>query len=206
MNQSSQSDWTPDPELLAAYFDGELEGRDDTAQLRARIEAWLESNPQASGQWAEHQQLKKLWAETTPAEPNAEAWARTRQRIDAAHQRPRSASSMRRWWRGASVVAASVLLLIGIAGVLRLYFTAPNPQPEHAENFDNGEFLEVALASEITILRIDTSDIEGVVVGEMPVSAPLDLAVGGEVRISCKCPRVVVRQDPPMVWAVASTD
>ena len=26
MNHSSESDWKPDPEMLAAFFDGELEG------------------------------------------------------------------------------------------------------------------------------------------------------------------------------------
>ena len=47
MNAPNHHDWTPDPQLLAAYFDGELEGRDDRADLRARVEAWLEQHPQA---------------------------------------------------------------------------------------------------------------------------------------------------------------
>ena len=66
------------------------------------------------------------------------------------------------------------------------------------------DVLQVAAASEVTILRIEGADTEAVIVGEMPVSGALDLAASGEVCITCKCPRVNVRQNPPyrpMVWA-----
>jgi hypothetical protein len=200
--------WKPDPELLAAFFDGELEGRDDVADMRARIEAWIENNPQAAEEWAEHQQVKKLWAETTPAEPSAAAWGHTLSRIQAASKRPAVATS-RRGWLIASVIAASVLLLIGFFAA-RPFWPAPAPLPDplvEAEP-ENGppEMLVVALSSEVTILRIDTDDIEGVIVGVMPVSEPLDMVSTGEALISCKCPRVAVRQDPPMAWALASKD
>ena len=105
--------WKPDPELLAAYFDGELEGRDEVADLRARVEAWLEANPQAAEQWGEHQELKKLWQSTTPAEPSAAAWKQSLEGIDSQRRQP-SPARRRRFWLIASVVAASVLLFVGL--------------------------------------------------------------------------------------------
>jgi hypothetical protein len=216
MNEPSQNAWKPDPELLAAYFDGELEGRDDVADVRARMEAWLEGNAEAAEQYAEHQQLNKLMRDTTPAEPSAAAWKQTLERIDAERKRPALApTSRRRSWVVMGAIAASVLLAIGLFGAMRSYvWNTPNRDiAENGKNFEapeeTYEMLEVALASEVTILRIDTDDIEGVIVGTMPVSAPLELADPGSVCVSCKCPRIVVRQDPPnrpMVWAVAASD
>lgn len=208
MSHSSANDWKPDPEMLAAYFDGELEGRDDANELRARIEAWIEANPHAAEHWTAQQQLKTLWADTTPAEPSADAWARTRKRIDAAHKRPRAAGMARRSWIALGAVAASVLVILGVLA-LTYQFRPKPPQPDDQNQFvaePAGEMLEVALSSEVTILRIDTDDIEYVIVGEMPVSAPLEMVGSGEACITCKCPRVMVRQDPPMVWGVAKID
>lgn len=198
--------WKPDPELMAAFFDGELEGRDDVADVRARIEAWLENNPQAADAWAEHQQIKKLWADTTPVEPSATAWAETRSRIDAAIRQPAATPRRQRGWWAAGIIAASVLLVISILAV-RSYWPAPvNPPNIEEPEFVLTEMLEVALSSEVAIVRIDTEDIEGMIVGVMPVCGPLDMMTSGEARITCKCPRVVVQQDPPMAWAVASND
>ena len=63
MNDAPKPNWTPDPQLLAAYFDGELEGRDDLADIRARIGVWLEEHPEAADQWTTHQNLQKLCSE-----------------------------------------------------------------------------------------------------------------------------------------------
>ena len=82
MNDSSNSPWTPDPQLLAAYFDGELEGRDDVADLRGKIEAWLETHPEANEEWRQQRALQKLWLDTTPAEPSAATWNQVLDQID----------------------------------------------------------------------------------------------------------------------------
>ncbi len=210
MIQPPDNDWNPDPELLSAYFDGELEGRDEVEDLRARIEAWLESQPDAAEKWAEHQQLQKLWQDTTPSVPSAVAWKQTLDRIDAERKQPIAKPAPRRSWRTAAVVAASVLVLIGLMSGAISYFKTPTPEPiVIAPQPEEIGMLVVALASEVTILRIDTEDLDGVIVGQRPVSAPLELADPGEVCVSCKCPRVVVRQDPPdrpMVWAIAAAD
>jgi len=217
MNLPSENTWKPDPELLAAYFDGELEGRNDVADMRERIERWLETNPAAAEQWDEHLRLQKLWLDTTPAEPSDTAWKETLERIDNARHQPIAATSPRRPWLAAGVVAASIVLVVGLLfGGLRSYLTnQPNPDPV-ANNppiplpvDDAFEVLAVATADEVIILRIEGDDTDAVIVGTMPVTGPLELASSGEVCISCKCPRVNVRQDPPhrpMVWARASAE
>jgi hypothetical protein len=184
-----------------------LEGRDDVADVRAKIEAWLEANPQVDSEWVQHKQLRELWRDTTPAEPTKAAWKQTLERIDHARKRPAQTPLARPTWIAAGIVAASVLILAGLGfAAFRGYFTAPpdlivkTPQPAP----DEFEVLEVASASDVNILRIEDADTPCVVVGTLPVNGPLEFAVSGEVCISCKCPRVVVRQDPPhcpMVYA-----
>lgn len=206
MNEISAHDWQPDPQLLAAYFDGELSGRADVADMRARIEAWLETHPEAAQDWDE---MKKLLRDTAPAEPSDAAWQMARTRIEA--QRPVPVSRFRRPWLAAAVVAASVVLIVGTLFGAWRSLQKPHdalvkaPQPLLP---DDGAFevMPVATADEITILRIEGADMDAVVVGTFPVSGPMELADPGEVCIKCKCPRINVRQDPPdrpMIWARA---
>ena len=98
MNNAPDPKWNPDPQLLAAYFDGELEGRDDLADMRARLEAWVEEHAEARQEWAKHQQLQKLWLETTPAEPGAADWNQTLERIDTERRRPVASPSVGGSW------------------------------------------------------------------------------------------------------------
>ena len=213
MNQPSENAWKPDAELLAAYFDGELEGRDELADMRTRIEAWLDANP-AAEQWIEHQQLQKLWHDTTPAEPGPATWRQTLERIDEGRKLPASAPASRRSWMTAGIVAASVVLFVGLVlGGLRSMLTTADPvvklPPVKTLDDVDVEMLLVASAEDVTILRIEGADFNAVVVGTMPVNGPLELADSGEVCISCKCPRVAVRQEHPhrpMVWAVANAE
>ncbi len=205
MNAMSPNDWQPEPQLLAAYFDGELEDAGDT---HARIEAWLEAHPEAGEESAE---LKKLLRETAPTAPSDAAWKQTLERIDGARKGPVAAPRAQRLWLAAAMVAASIVLFIGILlGAGRFFQTKNGPFVENPQAIlPDGEVLQVASASEVTILRIDGADTAAVVVGELPVSGVLDLADAGEVCISCKCPRVGYCQDAPhrpMVWAIASAD
>jgi len=204
MNAMPPHEWQPEPQLLAAYFDGELDGL-DMAGMRARIEAWLEAHPEAAEDWAD---MKKLLRDTAPAEPSDAAWQEVRRRIEA--QRPAAVPRSRRAWLVAAVVAASIVLFSGIlvgawrAGLGSDGLIAVVPQPKSPD--EDFEVLQVASAGDITILRIDGADTDAVVVGVMPVSGELVLADPGEVCISCKCPRVQFRHDPPdrpMVWARA---
>lgn len=203
MNAMSQPDWQPDPQLLAAYFDGELTGA-DAATLRIRIENWLEAHPEASADWAE---LKKLLRDTAPSEPSESAWRSVRERMDAKRPAP---PPKRRPWLAAAAIAAGIALFLGtIVGWRALR----SPQAERAQAVlpghpDEADFepLPVASADEVTILRIEGADTDAVPVAFLPVAGELELAGPGEVCISCKCPRINVRQDPPhrpMIWARA---
>ena len=192
MNAAPESNWQPDPQLLAAYFDGELEGRNELADMRARIEAWLEAHPEAAKEWTQHRELQKLWLDTTPAEPSEAAWQDALARIETRRHAP-GAVPARGWpWLalGAGFCAASVLVMIGV-GVLRLLppngppvpvVVAPKVPPA-APNKDEVEVFEVALASEISILRVEGADTGSLVVGVPPVVGPLELADPGEVRV-----------------------
>jgi anti-sigma factor RsiW len=210
--------WRPDPQQLAAYFDGELEGRDDVADLRARIERWLDAHPEAAEERAGHQRLQRLWLETSPAEPSAATWNQLLNRIDAGRRRP-VASSGRAWLAGA-VLAASIALFVGfLLGGLRLM----QPGAEKAEPLalvppprkDDVEVFPVASASEVAILRVEGADTGALVIGELPVHGPLELADPGDVRVVHVRPDArdqmlpSVRQqgpDRPMIWARVDTE
>jgi hypothetical protein len=73
----------------------------------------------------------------------------------------------------------------------------------------------VATASEVTILRVEGSDTETLVVGTLPVHGPLELALPGEVSLTSvqpdahdnMVPRVLLRgPSRPMIWARLDTE
>jgi hypothetical protein len=209
MNESSNSPWTPDPQLLAAYFDGELEGRDDVAEVRAQIEAWLETHPEAKEEWRRHRELQELWLDTTPADPGPAAWNQVLDQIDARRQvEPRR--SRRAWW-AAGIIAASVALLVG-SFIVASRFTPQEPeiarvQPKQVEP-EEVEVFPVAAASEITIIWIDGADASAMIVGDMPLEESMELVAAGDIRVVTCCPKTHVRQGEnqrPMVHARADT-
>src|SRR5436309_10364312 len=83
----------PTPEQLAAFFDGELEGKDALAPLKQRIEAWLCEHPEARAEWDLYRRLAELWRATAPDEPAEEAWNAVRARLP---ERPAAVKSTRR--------------------------------------------------------------------------------------------------------------
>ena len=219
MNDAPDPPWTPEPRLLAAYFDGELEGRDDAADLRARLEIWLETHPDAAEQWAKHHRLQMLWLDTTPAEPNTATWRRVLDQIAAKRHQPAAISMTRTPWPTVGIMAASVLVVVGFSyGVWRSTFSAhgtndavtiaPLPHPDKTLPNDI-EVFQVATAGEVSILHIEGADTKMLVVGEMPVHGALELAAPGEVRITYVQPepldhiRTHVQEGPnrPMIWA-----
>jgi anti-sigma factor RsiW len=225
MKNAPDSDWKPDQQLLAAYFDGELEGRDDLADLRARLEAWLEEHPEAVHEWAIHQQLQKLWLDTTPAEPNAATWNRTLAQIEARRRKPVGVRRSKRPWLADSVVAASIALFFGLLfGASRFvlptdvisdpFAVAPPEDPNKADPIAM-EIFPVATAEEVVVRRVEGADTSLLVVGQLPVNGPLELAAPGEVRVVYVRPGVgdqmmptVLEKGPhpPMIWAKLDTD
>ena len=194
--------WQPSPELLAAYFDGECEGRDDLAGMRSRLEAWLADNPQGRADMAEYRQLRQLWLQTAPSEPAPQAWQAMWNRIEAAQGVPRPVKRMgrRRVWRAAALIAAAACVLVAI-GVFR---PAPAPLADDDSPFP------VASASEIVIMRVEGDDANTLVVGELPLDGPLVLAAPGEITVTSAQPaqrdKMIPNMDlngpgPPIIWA-----
>jgi anti-sigma factor RsiW len=217
MNESSNSPWTPDPQLLAAYFDGELEGRDDVADMRARIEAWLEAHPEAADEWHKHRELQKLWLDTTPADPSPATWNQVLEQIEAKRRlgaAGESATATRRPWWALGVFAASVALFVGLSfAAMRfsgmLEKSAPvavHPKPIEPEDV---EVFAVAMAHEINIVWIDGADTGAMIVGALPLEGPMALVDSGEIRVVTCCPKLNIRQDGqhrPMVTARAEVE
>lgn len=216
MNAHDEHDWRPDPQLLAAYFDGELEGRDDGAALRARLEAWLEQHPEARSRWAEHHAFRRFWLETTPLEPGEATWNRVLDQIDA-QGRCAAAAKGRSHRRALGVIAASLALLLGLAyGAVR-HAAAPSAKNDviaQAPRDDDEEVLQVATAGEVVVTYIEGADARAIAVGQLPVQGPLELADVGDVHIvavrSEAAPRLLpqVQYGPnrPMIWMPLETD
>ena len=219
MNDAPRSPWEPDPQLLAAYFDGELEGRHDLAEVRVRLEAWLDQHPQAADDTA---QLQKLWLDTTPAEPSAAAWNQTLEQIDAKRKQPIAIPPSQRPWLAVAIVAASSVVFVGLLfGAWRSMAptgvksdplaVGPVEMPGKTED----DVWQVASADEVVILRIDGRDTKAVVVGVLPVPGMLEMAAPGEVRVFHARPDATDQMVPtvhqsgsraPLIWAKLETD
>ena len=225
MKAQPDHDWSPDPQLLAAYFDGELEGCPDLADLRARLETWLEQHPEATGEVKANQRLREAMLDTAAPEPSADAWEQTLARIDEGRRRPAPKPAVGRYWLTACAGAASITLVFGLLFALSRYAGAPEakietpiarpkeqPKPSVPEDT---EVLPVASAGEIVILRVEGADTSTLVVGLLPLNGPLELADAGDIRVISVQPdardRMLphVRQDGPnrpMIWARTDTE
>jgi hypothetical protein len=209
-----EGDPAPTPEQLAAYADGELDGRPALEPLRRRIAAWLAEHPDTAAEIEAQRRLTRLWRATTPPEPSEEVWDGVLERLE---QLPRT-SPEHGWrvarlagWAGAALAAcaAAVWLALALSGPgpgravvrqaprdpgKRERVVAPRPAPKEDEPFP------VATADEVEILRINGADTETVLVGELPVSGPLIMPEPGEVEITRPQPEVRMADGPPMVW------
>ena len=221
----SADNWRPTPELLAAYFDGEFEGRDDLSLLKQRIEEWIAADTEAQEQLANQRRLLQIWHETTPPEPAAEQWASMFARLEpmakslTAKPAPPRPWSLRRLGTLASVAAA-------LAGVV-IYLTSivppgePNqPAPAVLEKNaiqvaqrqspkdDDEEILPVAHANEVTIVHVEGADAHTLVVGQLPLQGLLELVAPGDVVLTLIRPDAnevnpvrFIENSAPMIWA-----
>jgi hypothetical protein len=73
----------------------------------------------------------------------------------------------------------------------------------------------VAAAHEVEIMNVEGADTQSLIVGELPVKGPLELAAPGEVTVTSVQPAArdkmmpeVYVQGPgrPMIWATLKTD
>src|SRR5688572_24572737 len=143
-------------EILAAYADGEFEGRDDLALLKQRVEDWLAKHPEAAQELAQIRQLKSAWQQTTPAEPGPQAWQRVLQNLTDA---PKEPAPRRKTWRRTAVVAAAcaACVLVGVAIWSSRFWNGIVPVPPVVE-LEIDEPLSVAAAHEVEILRVEGAD------------------------------------------------
>jgi len=213
-------DWRPSPELLAAYFDGELAGRPDLDLLRHRVHDWLRRHPEAVAEFGEYRQLDRFWHETAPSDPGPAAWQRLEARIArtpiAAGARPR-ASSARYWAAALLATAAGIAIAVWLGttydGTSKLAHpqTIQPPLPP-----DEIEIFPVATADEIAILHVEGADTQTLVVGVLPVQGALELAGPGDVAFTSVQPDIRDNMMPhvriggaerPLIWApVAQED
>jgi hypothetical protein len=205
MISPSDPDWSPSPELVAAYFDGEFEGRDDLAPLRKRLEDWLVRNPAGRAELKDYRRLRRLWQETTPAAPNQ--WQDIERQLEEYQARmtrlPRPARA-KSPWKVSDVLVGAACVLLGVS-----LFRQSGSLPVDDEPFP------VASASEVVILQVDGADTTSVVVGELPLQGPLELAGPGDVTLTRVAPAErdnmvpEIRVDgprPPVIWARAGAE
>jgi hypothetical protein len=214
--------WSPKPELLAAYFDGEFEGREDLAALRLRLEAWLAANPHGRAELFEHRRLRRLWLDTSPPEPPAAAWHSIQSRLEqveqdaARHKKhqphipiPPSARHASPKPRAARLVLAAACVFLSFL----LWRELAGVADKNAA-VDEAPFL-VASASEVVILYVEGADTGAVVVGALPIQGPLEIAGPGDVTLTSVKPDEHDNMVPemhvsssgrPIIWARAEAD
>jgi anti-sigma factor RsiW len=165
------------PELLAAYADGEL----SPAECQ-RVEAWLADHPEARADVEAQRRLARLFDEAVPPAPADDQWADALARVE---QRLAAPPVGRPAWRrraaialaAAAAVAALVLLALALKG-------PPSPAPEAQPEPLADEAWPVVSADDVEILSMDDRDRGAIVVGEPPVSEPLEMLTEDEVKVN----------------------
>lgn len=169
-------------ELLAAFVDGEL-----TATERLDVEAWLARDAAAAALVEGQREVCQLSQTSQPPEPTAASWARTLAAIEAAlslaaagpslDMRPLGHPALRPAWRTAVLRWAG-----GAAAVFLVLFLNPlAPQPEP---------FPVTATEDVDILTLHAADADRLVVGDLPLRDPLNLAIPGDVVVVSAKPDV----------------
>jgi hypothetical protein len=209
MTPPREQSWAPSPELLAAYFDGEFEGRDELVPMRQRLEDWLAGNPEARAEFTECRRLKQLWLETTPPDPGQAVWWKILDEMECRKDEGaarkdeggRMKDERRRPWKKAAVALAACLFLI-------VYLARDSKVAEETP-------FPVATTEEVVILHIEGADTGMIVVGELPVQGPLVLIGAGEVVFNSVKPAPPDNMIPevhaggpgaPIIWAQAEPE
>ncbi len=198
MNDAPLPNWKPSPELLAAFGDGELDARDDAAELRARLEDWLAKNPLAQADLAANRRLKSLFDRAAPPAPSPETWREVMTRLEHMPAPAQRRAPSMAWLVGMGAAAACLLWAVLLAGS---YWKTPTAA---------AEVFAVATDDDIEILHVEGNAIDSLVVGLQPLIGMLELADPGEVVIKSVTPDprdnmvpVVHNEGPsrPMIWA-----
>lgn len=191
---------------LSAYADGELHG-----PAARHVEAWLARHPDSAAHAEEARRLVRLYRDNPAPEPSPEAWQGALQGIEKRLARPAAVATRRlpappRFpWRLRALVglvSTAAAIVLGLL-VARAYWPAPpsrfesavavaelrvapvaaqGPQPANADPAED-ELLLVASASEITIISVDATDADRVIVRGQPLLGSFDLADLGDIRV-----------------------
>jgi hypothetical protein len=174
--------WSPSPEELAAYADGELDRCSSGAVLKQHIEIWLADHPEGVFQVESLGQLARLFKNTAADEPGEQKWSDLASRIKTKFLEtppPPRRKKRKAWWAAAFLASAAAAVLLAFQAIPRSE-APPKRDPVHSAPV---EPFPVASADEVEILRVEGSDTPALVVGQPPVSGLLLLAVPGEVEI-----------------------
>lgn len=125
-----QSSWMPPtPELLAAYADGEFEGREALLPLRRLLDDWIGAHPDAQAELSSLRRLRLLCEAAAPAEPSEAQWRRCIDAVVLPNRAPLPLRTRRRKRLGWRKAAAAALL----AAVAVLWSCIPQAELPTAE-------------------------------------------------------------------------
>jgi anti-sigma factor RsiW len=215
----------PTPEQLAAYADGELDGRPECEPLRRHVEAWLARHPEAADDLQAQRRLTRLCRATPPPEPSEAAWGHVLARLERVPLTPDGGAPGRPGYGLRFVAWAAALAATAAAVWLALALLLPGDGPKLARQAPRGperrqapfkaprvvpaevEPFAVATGDEVEILSIKGADTSTLVVGELPLSGPVVLVQAGEVEVQRVEREVRMGSTgPPMVWAPLASE
>jgi hypothetical protein len=150
----------------------------------AEFEEWLSKHPETEGELADLQNLRELYQSVSQPEPDETSWQATQTRI---HEAASAVVEVRRraprpFWFLFGATAAAAILAFLLTRSLWMPTLTPGPLAE--------EELPVAEDKDISIVSMEARDVVFLVVGQPPISGPLEFAKPEDIQvIHCeRCP------------------
>lgn len=199
----------PGPELLAAYLDGELEGRDDLAALRARLEDWIACHPEVRDEIQRQRRLRRLWEQTAPEEPTAAQWRAALSSILSlasagrarAPEAPFAETKGKAYVQTLGLVAACLACVVLLSATFLSSPTQPWSVPSALDFYlPEDDPFPVARSQEVEVLQVAGADTGSLPIGRLPVQGELELVGHDDVAFSESNARVIFGVNSPMAW------
>jgi len=159
--------------------DGEL-GEEE----RARVEAWLDTHPDARAEVESQRRLQGWFENGAVPEPDARAWEATLARVEAAllPAGPRVRAGRRGPWRTPWLWAVG--LATAAAVLLALWVGRDRPRPPLPGPSADEGVLDVVAEADVIIHDMDPFDAAAVVVGRPPAASLPELRPGGTLPVT----------------------
>jgi hypothetical protein len=196
----------PGPELLAAYLDGELEGRDELAALRSRLEDWIAAHPEVRDEIQRQRRLRRLWEQTSPAEPAAGQWRAALENILSLSAARHSSTASRRGRKSGralimGAVAACLACVVVLGAALLPGPTQPWSVPSGLDFYlPEDDAFPVARSHEVEVLVVAGADTASLPIGRLPVQGELELVGHDDIAFGHSNARVIFGVNSPMAW------